>query len=157
VGRKTLIEAGADPDVVNRLDWLGISSVGNLIAAIKFAKYYELGEDDIVFTMFTDSMALYQSRLAELSAERGPYDQRQTDRDYDRLQGLSVDYVFEMTHVDRRRAHNLKYYTWIEQMGKDLSELRDQWDNYRTYWGGLHGQIGALDELIEAFNAEVLK
>jgi len=156
-GRKALIGAGADPAVVGKLDWLGISGVGNLIAAIKFAKYYELGEDDIVFTMFTDSMAMYQSRLAELTAERGPYDQRQADRDIDRLAGLSVDYVFEMSHVDRRRAHNLKYFTWIEQLGKDLSELREQWDDYRAYWGGLHGQVGALDALIEEFNAEVLK
>ncbi|MCE5191861.1 MAG: pyridoxal-5-phosphate-dependent protein subunit beta, partial [Actinomycetia bacterium] len=156
-GKKALIDAGVNPAVVEKLDWLGISGVGNLIAAIKFAKYYELGEDDIVFTMFTDSMAMYQSRLAELTAERGVYEQRQADRDIDRLAGLSVDYVFEMSHVDKRRAHNLKYFTWIEQLGKDLSELRAQWDDYRAYWGGLHGQVGALDGLIEDFNAEVLR
>ncbi len=156
-GRKLLVEAGADPAAVAKLDWLGISGVGNLLAAIKFAKYYELGEDDIVFTMFTDSMAMYQSRLAELTAERGAYDQRQADRDYDRLQGVSVDYVFDMSHTDRRRAHNLKYFTWIEQLGKDLAELRAQWDDYRAYWGGLHAQVGALDALIEDFNAEILK
>ena len=156
-GQKLILEVGTDPSIVEKLDLLGISGVGNLIAAIKFAKYYELGEDDIVFTMFTDSMELYQSRLAELTEERGLYDQRQADRDYECLQGLSVDYVFEMTHVDKRRVHNLKYFTWIEQLGKELPELRAQWSDYRNYWSGLHEQVCALDMLIEDFNAEVLK
>jgi cysteine synthase A len=156
-GRAVLAEAGVSQAVLNRLDWLGISGVGNLVAAIKFAKYYELGEDEIVFTMFTDSMELYGSRLKELTAERGKYDRRQADRDYDRMQGLSVDYVFEMSHVDRRRAHNLKYFTWIEQLGKDLAELRSQWEDHRAYWGNLHAQVGELDRMIEDFNAEVAR
>jgi len=156
-GRAVLAEAGVEPGVLDRLDWLGISGVGNLVSAIKFAKYYELSEDDIVFTMFTDSMELYRSRLAELTAERGAYDQRQADRDYDRLLGLSVDHVFEMSQVDKRRAHNLKYFTWIEQLGKDLAELRAQWDDHDAYWGTLRAQAGDLDVIIEDFNREVAK
>lgn len=156
-GKKTLLENGAPTSVVDKLDWLGISSVGNLIGAIKLAKYYELGEHDVVFTMFTDSMVMYQSRLAELTAERGLYDQRQADRDIDRLSGLDVDHVFELSQVDKRRIHNLKYFTWVEQRGKSVEELRAQWDDYRAYWGGLRRQAGTLDALIEDFNAEVLR
>jgi len=156
-GRTVLAEAGVPRDLLARLDWIGISGIGNLIGAIKFAKYFELGADDVVFTMFTDSMALYGSRLEELTTERGEYDQRQADRDYDRLQGLSVDHVLELSQVDKRRIHNLKYFTWIEQLGKDLGELRAQWNDHRAYWGGLRAQVGELDAMIEAFNAEVLK
>ena len=83
--------------------------------------------------------------------------QRQADRDLDLLKNLSVDYVADLTHAERRRIHNLKYYTWIEQLGKDLAELRAQWDDYRAYWGGLHGQQAALDAMIAEFNAEVAK
>jgi len=155
-GKKILIEAGADPAEVERLPLLGISSVGNLIGSIKFAKYYELGEDDVVFTMFTDSMAMYQSRLSELNTERGIYTQRDADRDYDRLQGLSTDNLLELSQVDKRRIHNLKYFTWIEQLGKSLPELRAQWNDYRNYWGSLHQQAAELDKLIQEFNAEVL-
>ncbi|HOX48109.1 MAG TPA: pyridoxal-phosphate dependent enzyme, partial [Spirochaetales bacterium] len=54
-GRAVLAENGVPQDVLDRLDWLGISGVGNMLGAVKFAKYYELGEDDVVFTMFTDS------------------------------------------------------------------------------------------------------
>ena len=156
-GRKVLAENGVAKDVLDRLDWIGISGVGNMLGAIKFAKYYELGEDDVVFTMLTDSMAMYQSRLRELSSERGTYDQRQADRDYDRLQGVSVDHVLELSQVDKRRVHQLKYFTWIEQLGKDLSELRAQWDDHRAYWGGLRAQVGQLDAMIEDFNREVAK
>ncbi|HEY9053646.1 MAG TPA: pyridoxal-phosphate dependent enzyme [Rectinemataceae bacterium] len=156
-GRDLLVAEGADPEAVSRLDLLGISGVGNLIGAIKMAKYYEMTENDIVFAMFTDSMQMYGSRLKELEAERGAYGSRQADKDYDRLQGISVDHVFEMSHADKRRAHNLKYFTWIEQLGKPLEELRAQWDDYRNYWGSLHAQAEKLDELIESFNAEVLR
>lgn len=155
-GRKVLVEAGVDPEVLGRLDLMGISGVGNMIAAIKFAKHYELGEHDVVFTMFTDSMAMYGSRLEEMNAERGAYSTRQADRDFERLLVAGTDNVLELTQMDKRRIHNLKYFTWIEQLGKDLGELRAQWDDHRNYWGGLHNQVGDLDAMIEAFNAEVL-
>ena len=155
-GRKNLLEAGADPEALTKLDWMGISGVGNLIGAIKMAKYYELGEEDIVFTMFTDSMELYGSRLRELRAERGDYGQRQADRDLESIRSLGLDHVFEMSHVDRRRVHNLKYFTWIEQLGKSLDELRAQWEDYRDYWGSLYDQVGDIDAMIEEFNREVL-
>lgn len=155
-GRKNLLEAGADPEALTKLDWMGISGAGNLIGAIKMAKYYELGEEDIVFTMFTDSMELYGSRLRELRAERGDYGQRQADRDLESIRSLGLDHVFEMSHVDRRRVHNLKYFTWIEQLGKSLDELRAQWEDYRDYWGSLYDQVGDIDAMIEEFNREVL-
>ncbi|HUX20407.1 MAG TPA: pyridoxal-phosphate dependent enzyme [Spirochaetia bacterium] len=154
-GRKVLTEAGVSEGLIERLSWVGISGIGNLIGAIKFARYYELGPQDVVFTVFTDSLELYASRLEELTSERGAYDRRQADRDYERLGSISVDDLLELSHVDRRRVHNLKYFTWIEQLGKELDELRAQWSDYRSYWGGLHAQVGAIDALIEEFNREV--
>jgi cysteine synthase len=156
-GREVLAEAGVPADLASRLDWLGISGVGNLVAAIKFAKYFELGPNDVVFTVFTDSMALYGSRLREMEAARGKYDRRQADRDLAVLGAISDDKVLELSQVDKRRVHNLKYFTWIEQLGKDLSELRAQWDDYRSYWEGLRSQVGELDSMIESFNAEIMK
>ncbi|MBN1241416.1 MAG: pyridoxal-phosphate dependent enzyme [Spirochaetales bacterium] len=154
-GRAVLVEAGVPSEAVSKLDLLGISGIGNLVATIKAAKYYELGEDEIALTVFTDSLQLYGSRLHELAAERGAYDRRQADRDLDMLRNLSVDYVLDMNHVDRRRVHQLKYYTWIEQLGKGLDELNAQWTDHRAYWGGLHAQVGEIDRMIEEFNEEV--
>jgi cysteine synthase len=156
-GRAVLAEAGAASELLSRLDWLGISGVGNAIGAIKFAKYFELGERDVVFTVFTDSMDMYASRLRELEAERGAYDRRQADRDLEALRSVATDSVLELRHVDRRRIHNLKYFSWIEQQGKSLAELREQWDDHDRYWGSLRAQAPALDALIEDFNREVLR
>ncbi len=155
-GRKVLAENAVSADTIAKLELLGISGIGNLVGAIKLAKYYEMDEHDVVFTVFTDSMALYGSRLTELSAERGKYDQRQADRDLERLHGQGVDHVLELSQVDKRRVHNLKYFTWIEQLGKDIAELRAQWEDHRNYWGGLRAQATDLDVMIEEFNAEVL-
>lgn len=156
-GRKVLADNGVAPEIIGQLDWMGISSIGNMLAAIKFAKYYELNENDVVFTVFTDSMAMYGSRLADLNGERGVYDQRQADRDYDRLSGTSIDHVLELSHVDKRRVHQLKYFSWVEQLGKDVGELRAQWEDHRHYWSCLRTQSAELDALIDEFNAEVAR
>ncbi len=154
-GRRLLAENGVAQELIDKLEWLGISSIGNLVGAIKFAKYYELGASDVVFTVFTDSMAMYGSRLTELAAQRGAYDQRQADRDQDRLAGLAIDHMLELSQVDKRRVHQLKYFTWVEQLGKSVEELRAQWDDHRNYWGCLRTQSAELDRMIEHFNAEV--
>lgn len=156
-GRAVLKENGVSAETMAKLDWIGISGVGNLIGAIKMAKYYELTEHDVVFTVFTDSMAMYGSRLTELKEERGSYDMRQADRDYDRLMGIGIDNALELSHPEKRRIHNLKYFTWVEQLGKNIEELRAQWDDHQNYWKPLQKQSEAIDVMIKDFNAEVLK
>jgi len=155
-GRAYLQSQGVPSHLVERLDLLGISGIANLLSAIKFAKYYELTESDIVLTVLTDSMELYESRLQELAEERGPYDETQAAVDYHaHLLGAKTDYTLELRHRDRKRIHNLKYYTWIEQMGRSPEELDAQWYDYPGYWDRIHSMIAAIDELIEAFNERV--
>ncbi|MBC7121525.1 MAG: pyridoxal-5-phosphate-dependent protein subunit beta, partial [Candidatus Methanosuratus sp.] len=127
--------------------------IANLLSSIKFAKWYELGEHDIVLTVLTDSMELYQSRLQELREERGDYTEKQAAADYARyLQGMNIEYMEELSYWDRRRIHNLKYYTWVEQQGKTYAEIQAQWYD-REYWESVHQQVGHIDELIREFNA----
>ncbi|OPZ60846.1 MAG: Cysteine synthase [Synergistetes bacterium ADurb.Bin520] len=154
-GRAYLKGRGVAEDVVERLDLLGISGVANLLGAIKMAKYYELTEDDFVFTVFTDSMELYGSRLEEMAEARGPYDAVQAAVDcHAHLWGIKDDGLIELTYPERQRVHNLKYYTWVEQQGRTLEELQAQWYDYDAYWGKLRRQAGAIDRLIEDFNRE---
>ncbi|MCK4541147.1 MAG: pyridoxal-5-phosphate-dependent protein subunit beta [Spirochaetales bacterium] len=155
VGRKFLKDHGVDPQIVDNLDLLGISGVCNLITAIKFAKYYELAENDIVVTVFTDSMELYGSRLKELTEERGGYTEVQAGRDFEILQQLTTDNLLELSYTDRKRVHNLKYYTWIEQQAREIKDLNAQWYD-RDYWKSIHRQVDKIDELILEFN-EVVK
>jgi cysteine synthase A len=153
IGHKYLSKKGISKKLIEQLPLLGISSAANLIMAIKFAKYYELTEKDIVFTVFTDSMELYGSRLEELEEQFGPYDDTDAAIDYHRnLMALSTDYMQELTYNDRKRVHNLKYFTWIEQQGKDPEELDAQWYDYDNYWENIRNQVDKIDELINEFN-----
>ena len=103
---------GVTAKQLKQLPLLGISGICSLLAAIKTAKYFDLGPRDVIFTIFTDSMQLYQSRVAELSAERGAYTKKTAVADFaGPLAHQSVDYLKELTHADRKAIHNLKYYT----------------------------------------------
>jgi len=65
------VKKGVPEQMVDKLDLLGFSGISNVLSAIKMAKYYELGENDIVLTVLTDSMQLYGSRLKEMHEEYG--------------------------------------------------------------------------------------
>ncbi len=67
------------------------------------------------------------------------------------LQGVTSDNLQELTYEGRRRVHNLKYYTWVEQQGKTYEELNEQWYD-PNYWTDLQSQIPVFNELISEFN-----
>ena len=151
-GKTYLKNKGVDPKVVDKLDLLGISSIANLLGSIKMAKYYEMNSNCIVMTIATDSMELYCSRVKELREEHGEYSEIQAAIDYEKcLLGQTVDWMKELTYWDKKRMHNLKYFTWIEQQGKTVEELDAQWydDNYWTE--KLHSYEN-WDEMIREFN-----
>jgi cysteine synthase len=154
-GRKYLVEQGVSEDLVGQLDLLGFSSIANTVMAIKMAKYYEMDENDIILTVWTDSMELYESRLKEMHDEVGDYtevDAARTHAQY--LEGLTPNYLQDLRYEDQRRVHNLKYFTWVEQQGKTFEEIQSQWYD-RDYWTNFQKQIPEIDSLIDEFNAKV--
>ena len=154
-GQKFLASKGVPESTIEQLKLLGFSGISNVQTAIKMAKYYEMGEQDVIFTIATDSMDLYQSRLTEMHAEFGEYSDRDAAADYSRwMMGLSTDNMLELSYPDRRRVHNLKYFTWVEQQGKTYSEIQDMW-NKPDYWTSVQKQAAEIDELIVEFNNEV--
>jgi hypothetical protein len=75
-------------------------------------------------------------------------------RDFsEHLHGLRTDSMAELTYADRKRVHNLKYYTWVEQQGKTFEEINRQWYQ-EDYWTAMHAQADELDALIDDFNAK---
>jgi cysteine synthase len=152
-GKKYLVSKGVAESLVNNLNLLGISSIGNLVAAIKFARYYELGEHDIVLTVLTDSMDMYDSRLRELTQAHGEFSEKDAAAVYARhLQGIAIDNMEELSYYGRKRIHNLKYYTWVEQQGKTYDEIQQQWYDDQ-YWASIPACVDQIDGLIEEFNA----
>ncbi len=143
---------GLTPEFVDRLSLLGISSIANLMGSIKLAKYYEMDENDFVFTVATDSMEMYQSRLEEERLANGEFSTTDAAVSLEAdLMELSIDYMQELSYYDKRRIHNLKYFTWVEQQGKTVEELNAQWydDNY---WKNKYNMVEEWDRKIEEFN-----
>jgi hypothetical protein len=154
-GQRYLADHGIDEAVIAQLDLLGISGVANMLSAVKLAKWYELDENDIVLTVFTDSMQMYQSRLRELTQEHGPLSDRDAAVAHERhLLGATTDHIEELSYPARKRIHNLKYFTWVEQQGKTVDEIEAQWYD-DSYWSGVPACAEQLDSLIESFNARV--
>lgn len=151
-GHDLLKRMGADPAFVDKLDLLGISSIANLLGSIKLAKYFEMNENDILFTVATDSMEMYSSRITELREAHGDYTETNAAVDYYRyLVDVGTDWFLELSHWDKKRMHDLKYFTWIEQIGYDVEELDRQWydDNY---WKDKFRSHGKWDDMIREFN-----
>ena len=139
------------PELVEQLTWLGISGIANVLCCIKMAKYYEFTSRDVVGTVLTDSAAMYQSRIGELNGEYGAYTVHEAALDHGvHMLAVKTDSMQELTYADRKRVHNLKYYTWVEQQGKTVEELNALW--YEGIWDAVHAQAKDLDELIDAFN-----
>jgi cysteine synthase len=155
VGRAYLVKQGVPEAFVEQLGLMGFSGIANVLSAIKMAKYYEMGDNDVVVTVLTDSMQLYASRIKEMRAEEGEYTEAQAAADFARyLLGTSTDNMQELSYADQKRVHNLKYYTWVEQQGKTYEEIQAQWYD-PNYWTDVQGQVGEIDALIEEFNQEV--
>lgn len=152
VGQDYLVGQGVSPDFIEKLPLMGISSVANMLSAVKFAKYYELGAEDVVMTVATDSMEMYESRMEELRDEMGEFSELDAAGVYQRyVLGTTIDYVEELGYYGRKRIHNLKYYTWVEQQGKTFEEIQAQWYD-DDYWTSVQGKMGEVDQMINAFN-----
>ncbi len=153
-GQDRLAELGVATDLIEQLPLLGISSICNLIAAIKTAQYYGMDNRDIIFLPMTDSAEMYTSRLPELAAAHGAYDRDQAIADQARwLAGVTPDHMRELTHHDRWTLHNFKYFTWVEQQGRTVEELRQLWD--RDFWTEVFDSASDWDHRIEEFNARI--
>jgi len=152
-GRDYLKEQGVDPELVDKLGYFGISGIANMLCCIKMAKYYELTEDDVLATVMTDSAEMYGSRIKELQEEDGEYTHETAAVDFHtHILGEKTDNMLELRYTDRKRIHNLKYYTWVEQQGKTSEELDALWYDEENTWKALHRETAKLDDLIREFN-----
>ncbi len=151
-GKKYLISRQIDPELVENLQFLGISGIANVMGAIKMAKYFEWNDGQVVFTVATDSMEMYQSRLEEERQRLGEYTPTDAAVDFEgRLLGIGTDAMLELSYYDKKRMHNLKYFTWVEQQGKTVEELDAQWYDDQ-YWKKQYSKVDLWDEMIKEFN-----
>jgi hypothetical protein len=133
---------------------LGLSSIANVLGAIKYARYMGLGADDVVLTIATDAADMYHSEqaLAEKKYHAGGFNKLAAAECFGQaILGASTDHMIEMNRIDRERMFNLGYYTWVEQQGtsvEDFDRRRDQ-----GFWDGLMNLVPIWDGMIDKFNA----
>ncbi len=154
-GQAYLAKKGVPAELIANLNLMGFSGIANMLSAVKMAKYYEMGKEDVLLVVLTDSMELYNTRIDEYQKDFGPFTTADAAEAYaGSLMGETTDNMLELSEFERKRVHNLKYYTWVEQQGKTYEEILDQWDD-PDYWTGFQGQLDEMDELIKEFNAKV--
>ncbi len=146
------------PELITQFDRFGISGLANIVAAIKLAKRFEYGPNDVIFTVATDSAAMYRSERDSYLGRKYPdgFDEVNAGEIFGRhLEGIADAHVLELTHVERSRIFNLGYYTWVEQQGvpvEDFERRRSQ-----EFWRQLVDTIPAWDRMIGDFNAEIAR
>jgi hypothetical protein len=90
-----------------------------------------------------------------MHAEFGEYLDLDAAADFARyMKGVSIDNMLELGYIDRRRIHNLKYFTWVEQQGKTFEEIMAQWYE-PDYWTSVQSQVDDIDQLIIEYNKQV--
>lgn len=153
-GRRYLVERrGLDAALVKRLSNLGLSSLCNMLAAIKTARYYDLGEEDVVLSVSTDGAAMYGSQMAQTIRHRfaGQFDAIHAGEVWGQsLAATTTDNLQELTYVDRKRIFNLGYFTWVEQQGVSIEAFSERANP--AFWEGLQDLVPAWDKMIQDFN-----
>jgi hypothetical protein len=144
-----------DDAVVRQLGDIGLSGVANILAAIKMAKYLDMGPSDVIVTVATDGYAMYGSER-EKAIERyfgGSFDAVNAGEVFgEHLLGETTDHMRELTHEDRTRIFNLGYFTWVEQQGVSIEEFTAR--RSPQFWTGIRDVIPVWDRMIEEFNAD---
>ncbi|HUK45172.1 MAG TPA: hypothetical protein VLV28_07750 [Gaiellaceae bacterium] len=153
-GRSYLAERrGVPTAVVDELDSLGLSSICNVLAAIKVAKYLDLTPEDVVVTVATDGAAMYGSERELALAKHFPegFDEVSAAEAFgEHLLGAGVGDLLELTRPDRERIFNLGYYTWVEQQGVSIEAFEARRD--QSFWTGIRSVVSDWDHLIEELN-----
>jgi cysteine synthase len=155
VGRQTIAKRyHVDLTVVEQLGTLfGISGICNILGAIKTARYYHMGKDDVIVTVATDAMDRYYSVMDSMAECYGRMDEAQSvGRIEALLKGQRTDWILPGTAEVRQRWHNLKYYTWVEQQGKSVEELDAQRDP--QWWIDHQTRVLEIDRRLNALRAQ---
>jgi cysteine synthase len=136
------------------LSSFGLSSICNVVAAVKTAKYLRLGPDDVVATVATDGAGMYASERERITARDYPegFDEVVAAEVFGRwMLAAGTDDLLETTLRDRERIFNLGHFTWVEQQGVSIEDFvarRDQ-----AFWRDMRSILPEWDDMIREFNA----
>jgi cysteine synthase len=145
---------GVPDETLAALPSFGLSSICNVLAAVKLAKHLDLGRDDVVVTVATDGAPMYDSERQRIRARDFPhgFDEATAAQVFGRwMLGADTSDLLETTTQDRDRIFDLGYYTWVEQRGTSIEDFVAR--RQPAFWVDLRSRLGAWDELIDDLNA----
>ena len=154
IGKDYLIKKiGIEKSLVNKLHEFGFSSIANILASIKLAKYMNLGKEDAIITVATDGADLYLSELEKTKNNyKGAFDDAACSNIFKKyIKDIDSDNMLELSYNDKERIFNLGYYTWVEQQGVRLSDFEKRKD--QQFWLDHYNYMISLDDKIEKFNS----
>ena len=143
---------GFEINFTKRLPEFGFSTIANILASIKLAKYMKLGSDDAIITVATDGADLYLSELNKTKQDfKGIFDDVSCAEIFGQyLKGAKTDHTLELNQKNKERIFNLGYYTWVEQQGINLKEFEKRRD--QNFWNEHYEYMLSLDNQIKEFN-----
>ena len=149
---QTQKKLGLESSLVDKFPEFGFSSIANILASIKLAKYNNLGKEDAIITVATDGADLYLSELEKTRNNfEGSFDSKTCENIYKKyVKEIDLDNMLKLSNNDKERIFNLGYYTWVEQQGISLNNFEKRKD--QKFWLDHYNHMISLDEKIDKFN-----
>jgi cysteine synthase len=147
---------GVPESTIAALPSFGLSSICNILAAIKVARQQRLGPRDVIATVATDGAEMYASEIERIVArDHGVrFDAAAADRvRAEHLDAVDTADMLECGPEDREHIFNLGYFTWVEQRGVPLELFEAR--RSQQFWVDTRARVAEWDHQINAFDGEV--
>jgi cysteine synthase len=123
----------------------GISTICNIVGAIRMARYLGLGPEDNVVTIATDGMDRYPSVLANLEKRRGPLDDAMLSASFEEIfRGGDVRDILDLRPPEQKQ----RLFGYKEQVWTGFGYSRPYLESMKSqsFWDAEFDRIGGIDE-----------
>ena len=127
--------------------WFGISSLCNILGAIRLARYLGLGPEDNVVTIATDGFDRYPSVLAELARRKGPFSDGMLGGWFESLfRGTDALEILDVRPPEEKeRLFGYKEQVWG---GFGYSRAYLERMQAQSFWDAEYQRIGEIDRAL---------
>jgi cysteine synthase len=146
--RRSLVERllGRPRGYLDSLEGMfGISTICNILGAIRMARYLGLGPEDNVVTIATDGMDRYPSVLANLEKRRGPLDDAMLSASFEEIfRGGDARDILDLRPPEQKQ----RLFGYKEQVWTGFGYSRPYLESMKSqsFWDAEFDKIHGIDE-----------
>jgi cysteine synthase len=146
--RRSLVERllGRPRGFLDSLEGMfGISTICNIVGAIRMARYLGLGPEDNVVTIATDGMDRYPSVLANLEKRRGPLNDAMLSASFEEIfRGGDVRDILDLRPPEQKQ----RLFGYKEQVWTGFGYSRPYLESMKSqsFWDAEFDKIHGIDE-----------